>query len=267
MDGRTGLAGLRIIVTRAPAQAAGLTARLEKLGAAVIHLPTISIVPPDSWTAADAAAGRLAHGDYSWVAFTSPNGVAGFLDRLDRLATAIPRPTKVAAVGSTTARALAERGVSTDLVPARFTAMDLARVLGRGTGRILAPRAAAAPQDMPQAMRAAGWVVDEVAVYRTVPAPGDTPAVLAARAGRFDVVTFSSASTVRYFVNVVGAPAPLGLGGAAPTEGGKVVACIGPATAEAALNLGLRVDVVAPQHTVEGLVGALGHHFGRRPSS
>ncbi len=260
--GRTGLAGRRVIVTRAPAQAAGLTARLEDLGAAVIHLPTISIVPPHSWTEADAAAGRIADGDYEWVAFTSLNGVASFLDRLDRLGITIPRPTRVAAVGRTTAQALADRGVRTDLVPSRFTALDLARRLGRGRGRILTPRASGAPPDMPEALRGAGWKVDEVPVYRTVPAPGDTPAVLAARSGEFDVVTFSSASTVRYFVNVVGPPAGLGLGGAAaPTEGRKVVACIGPVTAEAALSLGLRVDVVAPQHTVEGLVGAIRHHF------
>ncbi|MDQ3767086.1 MAG: uroporphyrinogen-III synthase, partial [Actinomycetota bacterium] len=144
-----------------------------------------------------------------------------------------------------------------------FTAMNLARELGRGSGRILTPRATGAPRDMPHALGRAGWSVDEVAVYRTVPAPGDTPAVQTARAGDFDVVTFSSASTVRYFVNVVGSPADLGLDGAAPQiKGKKVVACIGPVTAETALSLGVRVDLVAPQHTADGLVAALRHHFG-----
>lgn len=261
MGGRTGLAGQRVIVTRAPAQAAGLTARLKGLGAEVIHLPTISIVPPDSWAEADAAAVRLADGGYTWVAFTSLNGVTAFLDRLDKLGMTVPRTTKVAAVGRTTADVLASRGTRTHLVPHRFTSMDLARGLGRGSGRILLPRAAGAPRDMPQALTRAGWEVDEAVVYRTVPAPGDTPAVRTARAGEFDVVTFSSASTVRYFVNVVGPPSDLALDGGA-SRGKKVVACIGPVTAEAALSLGLRVDVVAPQHTVEGLVGALRHHFG-----
>jgi uroporphyrinogen-III synthase len=261
--GRAGLAGQRVIVTRAREQSAGLTARLEDLGATVIHLPTISIVPPDSWSGADGAALQLARGDYSWVAFTSSNGVTRFLDRLEQLEVTIPQATKVAAVGRSTARALASRGAHPDLVPARFTALDLARELGRGSGRILVPRAAGASQDMPRALGRAGWTVDEVAVYRTVPAPGDTPAVQTARAGRFDVVTFSSASTVRYFVNVVGPPSELGLGGASAQTGeARVVACIGPVTAEAALSLGVRVDLVAPQHTVDGLVAALCHHFG-----
>ncbi len=263
ISGREGLAGKRVIVTRAREQSAGLTARLEELGATVIHLPTISIAAPDSWTDADVAASRLAAGGYAWVTFTSLNGVTRFLDRLENLEVTIPQATKVAAVGRSTARALTSGGVRPDLVPARFTAMDLARELGRGSGRILAPRAAGAPQDMPQALRRAGWAVDEVAVYRTVPAPGDTQAVQTARAGRFDVVTFSSASTVRYFVNVVGSPSDLGLGGAgAQTGNTRVVACIGPVTAEAALSLGVRVDLVAPQHTIDGLVAALRHHFG-----
>lgn len=263
ISGRTGLAGRRVIVTRARRQAAGLTARLEELGATVIHLPTISIVAPDSWAQADAAALRLADGDYAWVAFTSLNGVTSFLDRLGELALTIPQATKVAAVGRATARALEGRGVRTDLIPPRFTAMDLARELGRGAGRLLTPRAAGASKDMPRALRRAGWAVDEAAVYRTIPAPGDTPAVQTARAGKFDVVTFSSASTVRYFVNVVGSPADLGLdGAAAQMKGKKVVACIGPVTAEAALSLGVRVDLVAPQHTADGLVAALRHHFG-----
>ena len=261
--GREGLAGQRVIVTRAREQSAGLTTRLEQLGTTVIHLPTISIVSPDSWSGADAAALRLAGGDYSWVTFTSSNGVTRFLDRLEQLEATIPQATKVAAVGRSTARALASRGAHPDLVPTRFTALDLARELGPGSGRILAPRAAGAPADMPGALRRAGWTVDEVAVYRTVPAPGDTPAVRTARAGRFDVVTFSSASTVRYFVNVVGHPSDLGLGSASAQGGdARVVACIGPVTAETALSLGVRVDLVAPQHTVDGLVAALCHHFG-----
>ena len=253
------LAGRRIIVTRAVEQSVGLTARLEELGATVIHLPTISIEPPDSWAAADACARRLAAGDYRWLAFTSVNGVTRFMDRLQELGLKIAPGTDVAAVGRKTERALWARSVRAGLVPPRFTAMDLARALGPGSERILIPRAADAPGDMPEALRRAGWTVDEVAVYRTVPAPADGPAVATARAARFDVVTFSSASTVRYFVNTVGPPAALGLGGASRSD--KVVACIGPVTAEAALGLGVRVDLVAPEHTVDGLVAALRHHF------
>lgn len=258
------LAGLRIIVTRAKKQSAGLTAVLQEHGATVIHLPTISIAPPESLAEADAGAQWLADGAYRWLAFTSVNGVDRFLDRLEELGVEIPPTTEVAAVGRATARRLAARAVPAALVPPRHTSLDLARQLGSGPGRVLIPRAAGAPPAMPDALRRAGWTVDEVAVYRTVPAPAATHTVATARAGQFDVVTFTSASTVRYFVNVVGPPATIGLGGGPGTGDEKVVACIGPVTAEAALSLGVRVDLVAPQQSVDGLVAALRHHFGRR---
>ena len=39
------------------------------------------------------------------------------------------------------------------------------------------------------------------------------------------------------------------------------IACIGPVTAATARELGLRVDLEASEHTVEGLVEALTSHF------
>jgi len=154
-------------------------------------------------------------------------------------------------------------------------------------GRVLLPRAAETPPDMRAVLTGAGWSVDEVTVYRTVPA-GEGPAAAAVRAGDFDVVTFTSGSAARAFVGLVGKPAELGLapggddsslrsrpGGddsslrsrpGGPDSalrsrpGGpahKIVACIGHVTAAVAADLGFRVDVVAEEHTTEGLVAAL----------
>ncbi|MBA2425535.1 MAG: uroporphyrinogen-III synthase, partial [Actinobacteria bacterium] len=78
-------------------------------------------------------------------------------------------------------------------------------------GRVLLPRAAEKPPDMRAVLTGAGWSVDQVTVYRTVPA-GEGPAAPAVRAGDFDVVTFTSGSAARAFVGLVGKPAELGLG-------------------------------------------------------
>jgi len=132
-------------------------------------------------------------------------------------------------------------------------------------GRVLLPRAAEKPPDMRAVLTGAGWSVDEVTVYRTVPA-GEGPAAPAVRAGDFDVVTFTSGSAARAFVGLVGKPAELGLAPGGDDSalrsrpGGpayKVVACIGPVTAAVVADLGFRVDVVAEEHTTEGLVAAL----------
>jgi uroporphyrinogen III methyltransferase / synthase len=68
-------------------------------------------------------------------------------------------------------------------------------------------------------------------------------------------VTFTSSSTVRNLVDVLGARAPEQIGAV-------TVASIGPITTQTALDLGLRVDVTASEYTTTGLVRALRAHFG-----
>jgi uroporphyrinogen-III synthase len=97
---------------------------------------------------------------------------------------------------------------------------------------------------VPEGLRAAGWDVDVVEAYRTVPATPPPELIDEVRAA--DAITFTSASTVTRFVEAAGRDA-------IPA----VVACIGPITAEAAEQLGLTVDVVADEHSVDGLIAAL----------
>ncbi|HYP22671.1 MAG TPA: uroporphyrinogen-III synthase, partial [Actinomycetota bacterium] len=122
------------------------------------------------------------------------------------------------------------------------------------------PRVEGAPPDVVDALSSNGWSVREVAAYRNLPADRDTPGASAVATRRVDVVTFTSASTVRNFLQVAGTPQELGL----ETGGGgnRAVACIGPVTATAATEAGLRVDVVAEEHSVPGLVRALVERFG-----
>ena len=251
------LFGLRVVVTRSRSQAPDLSSKLADKGARVIHLPTIEILDPASWVDLDQSIRLLTEGYYKWVIFTSVNTVEKFWGRLlvtRHDARAFGR-TKIAAVGRATAEALGARGVRPDLVPAKFTAAQLVEDIGHGNGGVLVPRAANAPTSLVQGLRSVGWSPEEVVAYRNV-APRKAPEAMAeVGAGNFDVVTFTSASTARNFVKLIGSPRDLGLGPADPPE--RLVACIGPVTAAEAERRGLRVDVVADEHTTDGLVAAI----------
>jgi uroporphyrinogen III methyltransferase/synthase len=239
------LFGKRIIVTRAREQASGLVERLHELGAATVELPVIEIgEPADGGEALRASAGRV--GDYDWVAFTSANAVSRFFAALGAVGadTRALGGRRVAAIGPGTAEALAAAGVRADLVPERFVAESLLEAFPDGPGRVLLPRAAVARDALPAGLAERGWGVDVVEAYLTAigqPAPEALAAAAAAHA-----VTFTSSSTVTNYLAVAGdVPVP------------PVVACIGPVTADTARAAGLTVDVVAAEHTIEGLVTAL----------
>ena len=245
---RRPLHGLRIVVTRARAQASGLAATLRALGAEVVELPAIRIVPRiDSDGVRDAVA---AIHSYALVCLTSPNGARLLFEALraaGRDARALASAT-VAAIGPGTASALADRGVLADLGPERSIAEALVEALEgfEVAGRpVLVARAAEARDLLPDALRSRGAKVDVVALYETVAEEPDTEAVEAARSA--DYLTFTSSSTVRNLVAAMGESLPAD----------ARIASIGPVTSEAARAAGLRVDVEAERHDPEGLVEAL----------
>jgi uroporphyrinogen III methyltransferase/synthase len=238
---RRPLFGRRIVVTRAREQASDLVARLHDLGAETVELPVIELDEPDD----GGAALRRAAGDvatYDWVVFTSANAVARFV-RLLRDARAFGA-ARIAAIGPGTSDALRGHRIEADLVPERFVAESLLDAFPEGRGRVLLPRAAVARDVLPDGLRAKGWDVDVVEAYRTV-ATSPSPATVEAVA-HADAITFTSSSTVTNFLEVAGAAA-------VP----KVVACIGPITADTARAAGLAVDIVADEHTIVGLVESL----------
>lgn len=248
-----------IVVTRSAEQAPRFVRLLGGAGAVAITCPTIAIEPVDDWSDVDAAVASLRAGNYRWVAFTSVNGAEGFLSRVEGRAPEAFGDTFVAAVGSATEVLLTAAGLTVALRPQRFTAQALAEALGAGRERILLPRAEKVPPVMAATLKENGWDVDEVAVYRTVPAPTDTPEAEAVAEGRFDAVTFTSASTVEGFQGMF----PDIVGGilASDTTGAPFVACIGPVTASACEEAGMKVDVIAAEHTTDGLLRALASLF------
>jgi uroporphyrinogen-III synthase len=256
---RRPLHGRRILVTRPRPQAGRLAALLEAYGAEVLTLPTIRIEPPEDWAPLDEAIRAL--GSYRWVVFTSVNGVAGFRRRLG-LAGLDARSLagrQIAAIGPETADGVRRMGIEPDLVPDEYRAEGLLETLAprlHPGDRVLLVRAAEAREVLPRELEARGFPVTVVPAYRTVlqTAGGDLiRSVL--ESGRLDAVTFTSSSTVRGLLALLGsAEAPRLLEGV-------VAAAIGPITAATAAQGGLRIAVMPDEYTVPALADAIAGHF------
>jgi uroporphyrinogen III methyltransferase / synthase len=248
---RRPLIGQRIVVTRARAQASVLAARLSELGAEVFQFPTIRIEDPLDPESLLHAVARV--DTFSWVVFTSVNGVRRFWEALragGRDSRALCG-VSVCAIGPATAAACELEGVRADLVPERFVAEAVLEAFAREGvqegERVLIPRAAEARGELPEGLRRLGAEVTEVAAYRTVPDSGERDRLARLlEDGAVDWITFTASSTVRNFVEAVGSDL-----------GGARVASIGPITSGTARELGLRVDIEAESYTIDGLVMAL----------
>jgi uroporphyrinogen III methyltransferase / synthase len=261
------LSGRTVAVTRARAQVSGLARRLEGLGATVVQAPAIRTEPlpgppPDL-------------GRYDLVCFTSPNAVTALFDRLAQApfppivsptspigsspdpatpSTDVPKDARafagarVAAIGPGTARALAARGIVADIVPERSVAESLVQALADvPVERALIARAKEARDVLPDALRARGAEVNVLSLYETVAEPLSPQALEAAREA--DYITFTSSSTVRFFLDAAGDS-----GGLSPET--RIVS-IGPVTSETLRKAGLAPHVEAEDHDVKGVVRAL----------
>ncbi len=247
------LFGKRVLITRAGGQSDAFAQRLLARGAEPIVAPTIAIEPPDDTRGADDAIAALA--SFDWIAFTSQNGVEAFFERLARHGGDARRigAARVAAIGERTAERIRSYGVVPDLTPSTFVSEEAARELiaqSRAGDRVLIYGASESREVLPAALERAGRRTTAVAAYKTVVA---TDAAFGEKAARADVWTFTSASTVRGFAELVGAQIA--------AAQGKCVACIGPITAQAARAAGMHVDVVARVSTTVALLDALQAHF------
>lgn len=245
------LFGKRVLVTRTREQASVLSRLLAEEGAEPLELPTIKIEPLRGTNQLDRALQGLRR--YRWLVFTSANGVKLFFERLGAqgLDARALGGVKVCAIGPATSACLLSYGVRADLVPERYVAeavVEVLRPLLQTGDRVLLPRSAEGREVLAQRLKEAGAIVESVPLYRPS-VPEGSRAVAVDTVRKADVVAFTSSSTVRNLVKL--------LEGKSVLLSGKVIACIGPVTAEAARGAGLTVDVVARRHDVKGLVEAL----------
>ncbi|HLB28743.1 MAG TPA: uroporphyrinogen-III C-methyltransferase [Dehalococcoidia bacterium] len=254
------LFGKRVLVTRARHQASVLARLLADEGAEVIELPALEIRPTVDEERLAQAIRCLAGGEYSWAVFTSANAVEVFFAHLRQVgydARAFGG-ARVCAIGPATAQALEERGIHADAVPEEYIAEGVVAALAGQVAsgqRVLVPRAEGARQELVDGLAALGARVDEMTLYRAeVPEEALAEALARLRGGEVDIVTFTSSSTVRNLVQL--------LGGDVESLRQSVIACIGPVTAQTAEELlGRKPDLVAREHTMPGLVRALAEYY------
>ncbi|MFT5224153.1 MAG: uroporphyrinogen III methyltransferase/synthase, partial [Glaciecola sp.] len=244
------LFGRSVLVPRSRNQASALAMRIRALGGEPVEAPTIDIRPAEAGPL-DSAARHVDAGDFAAIAFTSPNGVDALADAFERIgadARALAGLAVIGCVGPGTAARLWERlRVRPDLVPDVSTTSALGAAWPEGSGRVLLARADLATDELPLALRAAGWEPIRIDAYITA-RPDDFPAGVAARLaeGSIDLIALASSSTARNFVELLeGRPWQ-----------GRVVS-IGPVTSATCEDLGVPVHHEADPHDLDGLLDAL----------
>ncbi len=246
------LSDRKILVTRAREQASVLTEKIRALGGEPIEFPTIDFAPLDDFREMDQALARV-H-EFDWVVFTSANGVRAVSDRTRALGLDmhIVTSAKLAAIGPATARALEALGLHVDFIPTKFLGEQIAIELPIKRGqRALLLRADIASDVLARGLAARGVAVTNTDAYRTVMPPQRDLDF-----SQIDAVTFTSSSTVRNFITMLSAR-----GDERERLSRAAIFCIGPVTADTAREFGLRVDAVATEHTIDGLVSTLIEYY------
>ena len=269
------MSGVRVLVGRARHQASALSSGLRELGAEVLEIPFIEIRKPRSYEALDTALKSLS--EYDWLILTSVNGVDALWERLRRLRLGGKTVCnlKIAAIGPATRQAIEQHGARANIVPKEYVAESVVASLRRKVKgkRVLLARAKVARDVIPSELRQLGARVDVVEAYETVIPPASRRrlrAALRSSRRRLDVITFTSSSTVRNFVALLGESrgrvgrVHTGAGVKRQLKGVQL-ASIGPVTSSTLRDLGLRVDIEAAEYTIPGLINAICKGEWQRP--
>jgi len=256
-----GLANKRIVVTRAREQSDEMVSLLTDFGAEVIPMPMIELVPPDSWHSCDTAIAKLR--DYDWIVFTSTNGVRFFLRRLRELniyPTAL-LTNSVAAVGARTAELLAKVGVQVALTPKESDAEGLVETFKAfrvENNRILLVQPQRSRNVLREGLKRLGASVDVAVAYKNRPVPQETLTRYreSLTGEQIDLLTFTSPSTVKNFVNMFGINSIRKW----LAEGCRI-ATLGRITASAVEHYELPVHLVAPTATIPAMIKGIVDFF------
>ena len=248
------LQGKTFVVTRSIAQAPNLVTALENLGATIFVFPTIDIRPlvteiPPQMTSVD------------WLVFTSANAVRGLhaSARSEFLKNKFPR-SRVCCVGPATEEAAKKSGLTVDLLPDIYTAGDVYEALRDREGdlrgkRILLPRGNIANPNLRDQLLKAGVQVESLMVYETACPSPDEKIINELLEAQPQMVTFTSGSTVKNFVQLLGKER------LAKLLPNTRFASIGPETTKAAEMKGLKIDVEPAEHTIPGLTQAIATYY------
>jgi len=250
------LSGKRVVITRPRHQSESMAKLVTALGGEPFLFPTIEIIPPNDFTPMDSAIEKI--DIYSWVIFSSVNGVEAFFERLRTLKKDIRtlNQIKFCCIGTKTEAALREYCLNVEYVPQQYTSESIVQGLKnklQKDDRVLLPRSELASDILPNELEKIGISFDEVTAYRAVKPKVNTEIMKEFFKERgVDILTFTSSSTVTNFVDIIG-----GITEFEHLSKNVIVACIGPVTAQTAKEYKIPVHIVAEEYTVEGLMEAI----------
>jgi uroporphyrinogen III methyltransferase/synthase len=219
-------------------------------------MPVIKIIPPRSWTKFDQAIKSLKR--YGWIVFTSVNAVEMFFNRLHvlNLDTRSLCGVKIGAIGPATARRLEQYGIHSDYIPQEYTSQGFIAGFIRENisgQKVLLPRADIASKELRDGLCNLGAQVLEITMYRTVANKGNSSMKKMIKNGEIDIITFTSASTVNNLIKILNRDWQV-------IKQAKLAA-IGPNTASALTQRGLKPEIIAEEHTIPGLVEAIERYY------
>lgn len=246
------------MITRARRQGSGLTSSLQSCGAIPILIPTIEIVPPESFDSLDHVIAQIE--SFDWLIFTSANAVEFFAHRWDQMSSQSSRGLpKIAVIGPATARVVRDVGLRVDLIAPRYIAESLAESLvSEAQGKhFVIVRAAEARNVIPDILTRAGGKVTIAEAYRNRIPSESIPALrqlFATPENYPDAILFTSASTVHNLMTLLGTAGFM-------LPSGIALASIGPITSQALSEYGLSPTIEAAESTIDGLIRALDQFF------
>ncbi len=245
-----------MLVSRAKKQADALSGLLRSLGCQVIEIPFIEIRKPSSYKPLDTALKNVAN--YDWLILTSVNGVEAMFERMakKKVDAASLAHLKIAAIGPATKAAIEEHGLRVAMTPKKYIAESVVASLEKKVNgkRVLLVRAKIARDVIPRELHKAGAQVDVIEAYETVTPESSARRLRAVLAGKRKphAITFTSSSTVKNFVDLIGIR-----GARAVVKAGVNTASIGPVTSATLREFDLPVNIEARQYTMQGLVEAI----------
>ena len=196
--------------------------------------------------------------------FSSINGVESVFARLDALGldSRVFSNAKVAAIGPATALELELRGIKPDFIPSSSPSETVLNELSNYNWKdmsVLLPVSNIGREVLSEGLNKLGAKVTRIIAYRTVTPEGISDKAKQLIRDGIDVVTFTSSSTVRNLVTLLGEDST--------QLSSSLIACIGPITAKTAVDMGLRVDLIAEDATVESLVESLEKYWKTQANS
>ncbi|MCX8028181.1 MAG: uroporphyrinogen-III C-methyltransferase [Thermodesulfovibrionales bacterium] len=247
------LFGHRILITREYTED---YEPLEELGGEIFEFPTIKTIEPDDYSELDSCIERIE--DYNWLVFSSAKGVEFFFKRLIDINKDVRdlKGIKICAVGKRTAETIRSWGIKVDMTPDEFNSEGLIAKFNQQCGslqslRILLPRALEARDVFPDMIRKNGGVIDTPVTYKTIkPERHGKRLQRFLKEGRITIATFTSASTFKNFLDIMGE-------GAVDFLNGVTIASIGPITTQAILKTGLKVSIQPKEATISAMVDAI----------